>query len=233
VRVFTSRSNSLRSGAPFPFIDLRDSVMPQPLRRRVNLDFNPANVSTRAVLGMKIAHVVAHASLLETRLSGILAMLSGGNPEVTMAMFLAVNSTDAQRAMLRSAAEATLDGQELEALCDLLDEYRNRARERNKIIHGAWATCAEFPDALLLARTADIAAMHKRLALFTHQRGQFPDLTDGVWQNCMIYREQDFDQVIARLSAFDLQIIGFWTNLMNRHKDSEPIPEQASLLPEE
>jgi hypothetical protein len=206
--------------------------MPQPLRRRVALDFMVSKLADHPDLCAKFAQVVAVASLLETRLSGLLAMLSGGSAEVTLAMFMAVNSTDAQRAMLRSAAEVALKGQEFEALCDLLDDYKARAKERNKVAHGIWATSSDVPNALLLVRAADLAALNKRLAMLamTNIRGPLPDdLTDHLWQNCMIYRAKDFEDVLARLIAYDTQIVDFWQNLMQARIDEATSAEQGAL----
>lgn len=208
--------------------------MPQPLRRKVLLNFMVSAIESRSELAVKLSQIIAISSLMETRLSAILAGISGGNAEITVAMFQAVNSTDAQRSMLRSAAEVALAGHELDTLCDLLDEHRNRAKERNKIVHGIWCTADEYPDALLLARPADIAAISKRMAVFRHfGQSVHDEATDDIWKNCMIYRAQDFDQVLGRLISFDNQIAQFWVNLLTDQTVPLPNEEQASLPLEE
>jgi len=208
---------SKRSSAPgSSFISVGGlSVMPQPLRKKVGLNLMFERIGEKPELAAKIGQIVAISGLMESRLSAILASVSGGNVEVTMAMFQAVNSTDAQRAMVKAAAEVALSGHELEALLELMDEYRNRARERNKIVHGIWATADEFPDALLLGRAADLAAMAKRI---TQLNGEWSsateDLTEVIWRNCMVYEAKDFDDVISRLKGFDNQLANFWMSLI-------------------
>lgn len=163
-----------------------------------------------------MAEVVALSSVLESRLSALLSLLSGGNPETTMAMFLAVNSADAQRSMLKAAATSVLKGQELETFNDLMDEFRTRYRERNKIVHGIWVVSNDYPDALLLAHSSDMAAMWKRLAIRAVAAIQPDDhLFDGLWQNLMIYKANDFTQIAQRLAAFDGQIMSFWTSILD------------------
>lgn len=191
-----------------------------------------AKIADHPDLGAKFAQVIAIASLIETRLSGLLAMMSGGNAEVTLAMFLAVNSTDAQRAMLRSAAEVALKGPEQEALIELLDEYRARARERNKIAHGIWATSPDLPDTLLLVRSSDMATFNKAVAMQAHNgpKARFPtSLQDHLWQNCMAYRAADFEDIFMRLCTYDGQIMQFWNNLLDARLAEATSAEQGAL----
>jgi hypothetical protein len=191
-----------------------------------------AKISEHPEIGAKFAQVIAMSSLLETRLSGLLAMISGGGAEVTLAMFLAVNSVDAQRAMLRSAAEVALKGPEQEALIELLDDYRSRARERNKIAHGIWVTSPDVADALLLVRSADMAAYNKEFARHAHISPLDPlpdEFHDLIWRNCMIYRVQDFDDIFSRLVAYDSQIMQFWMNMVTARQEDAASAVQGSL----
>jgi hypothetical protein len=208
--------------------------MPQPLRKYCEMNFTPNSVTERPALAGKFALVVALSAQLENRLAALLSILCGSNAETTMAMFMAVNSSDAQRAMLRAAAESVLTGHELEQFGDLMDEFRTRYRERNKIVHGLWAASSSHPNALLLARASDFAGMWKRVAVLAATNAPPPDnILDGVWQNVMVYREKDFDDVVLRLTAFDAQIMNFWESVFHRMVgiEQEESPEQPSLLP--
>jgi hypothetical protein len=196
------------------------------------MNFRPECVRDRPALAVKFAHVVALSAQLENRLAALLSILCGSNAETTMAMFMAVNSSDAQRSMLRAAAECVLTGHELEQFGDLMDEFRTRYRERNKIVHGLWSTSTSHPNALLLGRAADFAGMWKKVAILAAAVDPPPtNILDGVWQNVMIYKEKDFDDVISRLEAFDQQIMNFWESVFHRMIgiEQEEAAEQPSL----
>jgi len=85
-----------------------------------------------------IGHIVGISGRLENSLGWLMAFLSQGSATITMAMFNSVSSTEAQRAMLRAAAEHRLVGGDRDIFDDLMLDFRPRYKERNRVVHNVW-----------------------------------------------------------------------------------------------
>lgn len=122
---------------PSAHTEAKDTEMPQPLRKPCHLTFS--GLRSRPRHAQVIGQIVAISGRIESRLASLLAIMTGGLTHVTVPMFLAVRSTDAQRAMLSAAAEQVLQADSLQRFTELMAEWKQRYGERNKLVHNLGA----------------------------------------------------------------------------------------------
>lgn len=177
--------------------------MPQPIRRACDVRLiGLFNLPEHAAW---LGRIVAVSGALEALLGHYLALLTGVSSRVTMSMFHAVTSTDAQRAMLTAAAEEILCGAELEEFRELMSEFKTRYSERSRLVHNVWGESAQLPNKAIWIAAKDATRLTAAMAsttdsdqlnlLMNHESGQ-------IWKKCSTYTAKEMQDAHDRLSAY-------------------------------
>jgi hypothetical protein len=170
-------------------------------------------------------------------LGWMLALFSGGSAAITIPMFHAVTSTDAQRAMLEAAAVKVLKGGELTEFSGLMEEFRPRYRERSRLIHNLWGHSNDYPDKAIWCPASEAASFMGSLAM-ARTLVELPELSGSALSlQCMTYTVKDLEDVATRLDGYTTQVGAFVADLMDNHPvlaqfaSSQPTPSREQELP--
>jgi len=149
---------------------------------------------------------------LENSLGWLLTLFSGGYAQTTTAIFHSVISADAQRAMLQAAAEQSLSSVELEAFNVLMEDFRPRYGERNRLVHNLWGHSDAHPDKAIWCKSSDWAKHWAGIntAIHTQTAYTFGDIS----LKCVTYTVKDIDDVAKRLSSYFDRVGEFMRDLM-------------------
>jgi len=139
--------------------------VPQPIR--VKCQFKMTGLTERPEHAAVLGQIVGISGRLENSLGWLLAFFSGGSASITIPMFNAVASTDAQRSMLLAAAHHALSDLELSAFRELMEDFRPRYGERNRLVHNLWGHSDAHPDKALLWRASDLGLVQASLVTAT------------------------------------------------------------------
>lgn len=187
---------------------------------------------------MWLGHICCVSGHLEGLLGHLVAYLSDASAPVAISMFHAVISAEGQKAMLNAAAEHKLVGAELAEFRDLMDEFKTRYGERNRLIHNQWGTSPQHPDKAVWMHSKDSARVSGALASAASQEQldlYIPEAR-ALWQKCSLYTKKDLQNVFDRLSAYTNRVREFVLKLQNEHPvlghrpgqpEPEPIAEQG------
>jgi hypothetical protein len=131
--------------------------MPQPLssfkglKGSVHIGNNTDNPSDhRPELALLAMKVVSAWSILESFLRGLFVQMLGSNARPAVAMFNALESASAQRAVLRALARVVLSDRDNELFEAILSLFVTAGKDRNKVAHWVWGRADGLPDAVLL-----------------------------------------------------------------------------------
>ncbi len=118
-----------------------------------------------------------------------------------------------------------LSNDQRRVLADLFEEARQRALERNRIVHGIWGVSSSLPDALVWADTKDVLK-HEGESLLATEETMLPDewtmTFPARWRlsketntrvRYLAYSEADFIEVSQRIKSFAIRLSGFMVNL--------------------
>ncbi len=209
--------------------------MPQPIRRKCHVALN--GLGERLDHAALLGQVVSISGRLESLLGWTLALFSRGSAEITVPMFNAVSSTDAQRSMLLVAAERALAPNEYDAFSDLMEDFRPRYKERNKLVHNLWGHSDDHPEMAVWCKASEAAAIMAQAATFTDP-SQLRDIPDFSTK-CMLYSLLDLNDVCVRLGEYTLRVTNFLQQLAESHPalaseasastDAPPIGEEPRL----
>lgn len=115
-----------------------------------NLTFGAGAVWERPELAVHVMGTIAAWSSADSHLLGITAHLLKADPDVAMAMLLAVESQAAQRAIIIAAAGAVLAEEDIRLFNAVITSTSASRATRNCFAHRVWGTSSDLPDALLL-----------------------------------------------------------------------------------
>lgn len=190
--------------------------MPQPVRKYCHWELN--GLGNRPQHATALGIIIGISGRLEGALGWLLAMFSRGSATITIPMFHAVASTDAQRAMLLAAAQQALGPTEYQAFCDLMDDFRPRYSERSRLVHNLWGYSNDHPDKALWCRAADAASTIAKLSAAADQT-QATQIANAepLSLKCMLYSVQDLRDVAIRLDNYTMQVFAFISELMRAH----------------
>jgi hypothetical protein len=180
--------------------------MPQPLRQPTILVMGHSVMKDRPDLAKDIATVVSQWSLLESLYSIILAMMAEPDPELVILIQNAIVGTGASDAMLRAVASAKLSTRLQDQLTKALTTTRQRARERNTIAHGVWATSEDYPRALILLDPVDLARQQIRAMLKAAVAGKRRKSKPVMWSGT-IWSANDFRDALGRIAEHGHSLI--------------------------
>lgn len=216
--------------------------MPQPIRTTCHVEIS--GLAHRPQHAAVLGRIVGISGRIESALGWLLAFLSRGSAGITMSMFHAVASTEAQRAMLLAAANKALAGAELEAFCDLMDDFRPRYGERSKLVHNLWGHSNDHPDKALWWKAADLGTFLAQVAAAkTKDEFDAVNAQSDISRKAMAYTVQDLENVAIRLDEYLRRLNVYISELWVAHRsealetstssDAPPIGEQPQLkLPE-
>jgi hypothetical protein len=190
--------------------------MPQPIRKKCHAEVS--GLSQRPQHAAVLGHIVGISGRLENALGGLLALLSRGSALITIPMFHAVSSTDAQRAMLLAAADQSLRGVECDAFHELMGDFRQRYGERSKLVHNLWGHSNDHPDKALWWQSADVGLTIAKIAAAPSmatmtQIAQEEELS----LQAMAYTVKDLQDVATRLAEYTDRVVAFTGELWNAH----------------
>ena len=204
--------------------------MPQPIRRpcAVQLD----GLGSLPAHAEQLGQIVSCSGALEAMLGHLLAYLTNGSASVTIPMFHAVSSTDAQRAMLTAAAEQMLQGAELDEFRDLISEFRTRYGERSRLVHNLWGVSPQHPNKAVWCPAKDATRISSKIAGM-HDPEQLnimfqTDESAALWRCCSLYTVDDINAVWRRLALYTDEVPNFILKLQAQHPAfglPPPVPE--------
>jgi hypothetical protein len=203
--------------------------MPQPLRKTCPISFS--GLVNRPEHAMAIGNIVGVSGRLENALGWLMAFLSQGSAAITIAMFNAVSSTEAQRAMLAAAAEHRLRGAERDAFDDLMEDFRPRYRERNRIIHNVWGHSDAHPDKALWWKSSDLSTSAAALAASATVEDVHKTEQDDLSLKAMAYTVKDLQDIAARLAEFTGRVQNFVYLLSMAHPAIAAVTNAATNAP--
>lgn len=133
--------------------------MPQPINGECDLHYHPKIVLERPRHAEGIGLVASEWAALEEQLILMFtyALFKDGSMEVSETTHVAWRAWDAMESLkarldfIESVSERRMDAELFaEFVGTIKPEIRKRAQERNRIVHGHWNTCNQFPDDIIL-----------------------------------------------------------------------------------
>src|SRR5215469_646110 len=131
--------------------------MPQPIQIQCSLYEGYEIFQQRQELAAHIVSISALFNHLDFLLGLLLAEILGAKWEPALDMYLALRG--AKEDALKAAALKRLEEKDQDALEKLLDNFRNRAGERNTIVHGKWFISDKYPNSLISINTSQYFKM--------------------------------------------------------------------------
>jgi hypothetical protein len=176
--------------------------MPQLLKPSTPMEFRADSVRERPELAVYIAEVAAAWVEVEVSLGLLLAVILNTEARTGVSIFLALTGSAAQEAALSAAAEARLPTELSSEFASLRSEYRTRAGERNRVVHGFWGVSPKFPDALIYCPpehfVRDIAHAYSVVqATGIQESGPSREF----YSKLRIYKSKDFADILNRIHA--------------------------------
>jgi hypothetical protein len=194
--------------------------MPQPIRRQLSLPlkFEKEALEQRPSLARYIAQVSAAWTDLECSVGLLLAIILDTEAKTGVHMYLALSGSAAQVHVLTGAAEAKLSQALQDELSELLKEQRNRAAERNRIVHALWATAPEYPDGIINCPpdnfVRDITNLYTLARLHIIPADDIHQPSKEFMESVSVYQENDFQDVIRRIESFRQQVRNFYAKVL-------------------
>lgn len=194
---------------------LESFAMPMPIRKMCHLELT--GLANRPQHAQALGTIVSISGRLEASLGWLLAFFSGGSAAITVPMFQAVVSTDAQRAMLEAAAEKALSGPELSEFNSLMEDFRPRYKERSRLVHNLWGHSNDHPDKAIWCPASDAATMMAKVAMSRNINEVLNDPGNHLSLKCTAYTVKDLEGVAQRLEAYAQRVGHFLFDLIANH----------------
>jgi hypothetical protein len=157
IRCATSRAR--RSASSFVGWLTSRSVMPQPVRPLITINFAPEVILQRPEFAVHIALIAAKWTDIQVTLGHLLSKLTGSEGEAVTAIYLCLTSDSAKRASFEAAAAINLhDDSQRKEFAALMKYVGDRGKERNKIVHGMWGISDDYPGKMILIDPDDLVA---------------------------------------------------------------------------
>ena len=173
--------------------------MPQPLKKwDAKIRFDPESLAQRPKLAIKIAQVAAAWTNLEVHIGFLLADIMQSKADVGVTMYLALSGSAAQEAVFTAVAEKYVPGKHMEKLAALLKTIRKRAKERNAIIHATWSLHPDDEAALINCPPQSVILEMGHMISHFKTHGETSTTYEHSLAGVMIYKEQDFEDLLAR-----------------------------------
>ena len=167
-----------------------------------------------------LGEMIAISAQIEHCLGYMLATFNGGNAAISIEMFSAVTSTDAQRAMLQVAGERALkdDPEALAHFNDLMNEWKPRYAERSKLVHNMWGWSKDHPDKALWCHASQGNVLWIAVADIDSAEAalQVARVAGGIWQYTFTYTVKDIQDVTARLDEYANRVLKFLHEMLTK-----------------
>jgi hypothetical protein len=182
---------------------------PQPLRsvrRNATAVGDPAALRRYPALAADLGEIIALWSRIESTLGIALAMMLKAGVRVSVAMYGAILSSQAQMDALEAAARVTLGPEDFRLFGAVLTLVKRAGSKRHKLAHWLWGYSPEITDALLLIdpdAVLEFSAGHSEF-LKAIEEGDFAaqrlrlDLS-----RVFVYRKRDFDEILDEMHNVD------------------------------
>jgi hypothetical protein len=177
--------------------------MPQKLPRKgVPIDEIPA-LEGRPKHFELIGRIAAAWAEVEFVMAYILARLANAEARSAFVLYETLSSHYAKRSAIKQLSmHAIRDNARLVRLHKLMDETKRRADERNRIVHGLWATSESLPDKVICVD----AEMHMHSLLHSHISWTYgfrspEDLFMVFEANDFTYTVNDLENTLRRIKT--------------------------------
>jgi hypothetical protein len=184
------------------FGDLATMPQPIPRGRKINASFRPGDVMQRPHLTPYIAAILMHWTEIEAHIGIFLAALLGAEEaETVVKVFLALQTDGGRKSTIDTVTKIKLLPDDLERFQEIQRDIGSRYSERNKVAHGGWGACPEYPNDLLWYDPRESVAMFPSVIAAADKRGQAMARTDELMKVVRVYTEADFKDIIERFSC--------------------------------
>lgn len=164
--------------------------------------------------------VISAWSVLESHLHRVFVALLKGEPAQGVAMFLTLESANAQRSVLMAAAQSALLSKDVELLQAILDIYKRKATARNRIAHHLWGYTDLIADGVLLMDPRDY------LVWQSDAGGELP--VDQIF----VYKSNDFVDMINSIERLSAIFHDFYFMIGPHIHRHDELHQKLSSLPE-
>lgn len=161
---------------------------PQPLekvKKNAVVLFEWDSLSVQPSLAALVMQVITTWSYTDVFIGQILARFMKADHHVVVAMFEALSSTEAKRAVIDAAAEEALAKEDYDLLVAAMRTTSSSRRRRNDFAHHVWGRSKDIPNAALLAHPKILTG-----ALLPSTINQ-SNLGSIDTSNVFVYRERD------------------------------------------
>lgn len=183
--------------------------MPRQLPTGYEVHFSIVGLSdARQQLVHDIFEVSHHWNWLELSLALMFTWLLGGEEDKAFDLYHNIVSQDLRFQLFMTLAKNALPKELMSECREAYEKVRDLRKQRAKVVHGVWGTCAKLPNALVLLN--DPAAWS---SLF-HQRNK--DLLAGdphdvhfaiLSEKCEAYEHGDFEALKAKIVGLNVRIV--------------------------
>lgn len=179
------------------------------------MHLTPDAVVHRPHLAIDVARVATYWSDLELHFGIAYTYLVGERDKDAFAAYYALRDWHKRKRMFdKEARDRGLPGPLKAAGHALYDEFEVLAALRNSVVHGAWAYSPEHELSLFLAQPRElgwnILRALRSVDKVVVSPDRYPSLSvDLSPQTYAEYRHEDFEEIIAKISALRLKIIEF------------------------
>ncbi|TXH77077.1 hypothetical protein [Thiobacillus sp.] len=164
--------------------------------------------------------VISAWSVLESHLHRVFVALLKGEPAQGVAMFLTLESANAQRSVLMAAAQSALLSEDVELLQAILEIYKRKATARNRIAHHLWGYTDLIADGVLLMDPRDY------LVWQSDAGGELP--VDQIF----VYKNNDFVDMINSIERLSAIFHDFYFMIGPHIHRHDELHQKLSSLPE-
>jgi hypothetical protein len=190
--------------------------MPQPLRRWMDdIEFTHDALKQRPELAASISTISAFWSEIELEMGLMLAVMLGTEAYTGVSMYLALAGSPAQRASLFAAANAAeLPEDLLTNLRETVAAVKDRAGERNRVVHALWSLHPKDDKQLICCRPENLVRLVAKASKSISPSDQFTkifevfrdDPPEDFVKDLRCYRKEDFEAILTRIDTLKDQV---------------------------
>src|SRR5574341_660825 len=193
------------------------SNMPrQPLTKRypkVKPTFGPGFLEDRPQAAALVARCIALWTEVEAEEARLLATMLRANTEPAVALFLALQSSRVQYAVLDAVAKVVLNGSDYDLFSALMKYRESVEKERNALAHGRFGGAPEIKEGVLWIDAIDLSEHMVRV----NATGVTDEAVDHVRSKTFVYELGDFETIARDIENLHDQLSFFIGYLVSRH----------------
>ena len=209
------RTSSMSEG------DVLEPLMPQPFDPNKQHQLTPDAMRLRPEMAVQVASIASLWSFTEMLQGQILAHLVRGDPAAAAALYTAMKSLPGQRQGILEVARAVSVDKGVRAELDQIFKVaKNRASERNEVVHGLWGISDLHPKDLIHCTVESALTLHARTHDARHYSGATLEELDANIDNVSIrhlklsrYTESDFTEISKRIDGLNHRMMDLLKSL--------------------